>query len=72
MTQLLEKAFSEASRLPEDEQNTLAKRVLAEIESEGRWNELFSDSQDELAGLAKVTLAKHRAGETERLDSKKL
>jgi hypothetical protein len=68
MTQLLEKAFDKASRLPDDEQNTLAKRVLAEIGSEQRWNELFGASVDELKKLANETLTKHHAGETERLD----
>jgi hypothetical protein len=34
MTQLLEKAFAEASRLPEAEQDVLARRMLAEIASE--------------------------------------
>ena len=34
MTILLEKAFSEASRLPEIEQNVLARWVLDEIDSD--------------------------------------
>jgi len=33
MTSMLEKAFSEASKLPELEQNSLARWVLDEIES---------------------------------------
>jgi hypothetical protein len=59
MTKLLEKAFSQASQLPEDEQDLLAKHVLAEIESEHHWDELFEGSQDELARLAAKTLKKH-------------
>ena len=35
MTRLLEKAFKEAARLPEVEQNALAKWVMEEIEAEG-------------------------------------
>jgi len=34
MTKLLEKAFEEASRLPEMDQNALAKWVLDEMQSE--------------------------------------
>ena len=34
MTTILEKAFSEASKLPEIEQNALARWVLDEIESD--------------------------------------
>jgi hypothetical protein len=68
MTKLLEKAFYEASQLSENEQNHLAKRVLAEIKSEKRWDELFSNSRDQLAKLADETLEKHRSGGTKRLN----
>lgn len=68
MTTLLEKAFSKATQLPAEDQDRLAKRVLAAIESEQRWTELFEQSQDELATLARETLAEHRAGKTQRLD----
>lgn len=37
MTALLEKAFEQASRLPEMEQNALAKWMLDELQSESRW-----------------------------------
>lgn len=72
MRKILERAFSEASQLSGDEQNRLAKRILAEIESEHRWNELFNTSQEKLGKLAEQTLAKHHSGETERLDPGKL
>ncbi len=68
MTQLLEKAFAEASELPEEEQDALAAFVLAELEAERRWTKAFEDSQDELARLGREALAKHRAGKTKRLD----
>jgi len=45
----------------------LAKRVLAEINSEKQWDELFSTSRAQLANLADETLKKHRSGKTERL-----
>lgn len=61
MTQLLEKAFAQASTLPEAEQNALAQRMLAEMASEQRWDELFLASQEELAALAQETLAQQRA-----------
>ena len=68
MTQLLEKAFARASELPDEDQDTLAERLLAEIESEKRWDELFAQSQDELGRLADEALAQHRRGKTQRLD----
>ncbi len=41
MTRLLEKAFEEATRLPEVEQNALAKWVLDELHSERDWMKAF-------------------------------
>lgn len=64
MTQLLEKAISKASKLPEKEQDALAVIVLAEIESEERWTETFAKSQDLLAELAGEARAEHAAGKT--------
>jgi hypothetical protein len=61
MTQLLEKAFAEVSQLPEKEQDVIAQRLLTELASEKRWNELFENSQDELARLADEALAEHNS-----------
>jgi len=72
MTQLLQKAFAEVSRLPEDEQDAIAAIVLAELSSERRWNELFEKSQDVLVELAEEALAEHRTGKTKRLDPDEL
>jgi TRAP-type C4-dicarboxylate transport system substrate-binding protein len=68
MTDLLERAFAEAARRPEAEQDALARRILAALASEARWDALFADSQDALGRLARETLAEHRAGRTEPLD----
>ena len=57
MTTMLEKAFAEASRLPDIEQNALARWLLDEIESERKWDNLFAESEDELARLALEALA---------------
>ncbi len=67
MTHLLEKAFAEASRLPERDQDAIAEIVMAELASEERWRELFEESQDALAELAEEALAEHRAGKTKPL-----
>ncbi len=72
MTQLLEKAFDRASQLPDEDQDTLAERLLAEIESEKRWEKLFANSQEELGRLADEALAEHRRGETQRMDPSRL
>ena len=64
MTQLLKKALSEVSKLPPAEQDALAAILLEELESEQKWGELFSKSQDSLARLADEALSEHRSGKT--------
>lgn len=39
MTDLLEKAFANASKLPPREQDVIAKWLLAEIEVDARWDQ---------------------------------
>ena len=72
MTTLLEKAFSEASKLPEIEQNVLAKWVLDELEADHAWEKIFSESEDKLLVLAKEALAEDDLNETSDLDINKL
>ncbi|MGZ8219730.1 hypothetical protein, partial [Methylomagnum sp.] len=57
------------SELPDTEQNELARRILADLESERRWDVLFEQSQELLAQLAEEALAEHRAGRTKILNS---
>lgn len=68
MTQLLTKAFEEAAKFSEQEQNILANWILAELISELRWKKAFANSEDLLAQLADEALAEHRAGRTLELD----
>lgn len=68
MTKLLEKAFEEVAKLPEEGQNTFASWILEELASEQRWEKAFADSQDKLAKLADEALAEHREGKTRVLD----
>lgn len=67
MTELLEKAFREAAKLSPEEQDALASLVLAELESERRWDERFEGSQDLLGELADQALRDDDAGRTEDL-----
>jgi hypothetical protein len=68
MTQLLERAFAAASKLPESEQDAFASLLLAELESEQRWTEAFASSQDQLSSLADEALREFEAGQTEPMD----
>ncbi|MDQ3013696.1 MAG: hypothetical protein M3X11_23695 [Acidobacteriota bacterium] len=56
MTELLEKAFSQASRLPLEQQNAVATLLLKEMESEQKWAESFARSQDMLSRMADEAL----------------
>jgi hypothetical protein len=68
MTKLLEKAFEEASKLPELEQNALAKRLLDELVAEKKWEKTFADSEDILSNLADEAIKEHKHGKTKPLD----
>ena len=68
MTDLLQKAFAEAAKLPKEEQDALAALLLDELASEQRWSKALASSQDKLSALADETLAEHRRGKTKPLD----
>lgn len=60
MTELLEKAFSEVSKLDESQQDSFARWLLEELASERRWEKAFNDSQYLLSQLADEALAEHQ------------
>ncbi len=68
MTKLLEEAFKKASKLPEVEQNALAKWLLEELEDERKWEKEFSESEDALDQLADEAVKEHRNGKTKPMD----
>ncbi len=68
MTKLLEKAFTEASRLPSATQNLIAERLLEDINAEAKWDDSFTDSQDELSRLADEAVADFQNGNTKPLE----
>ena len=68
MTQLLAEVIKKVSEMPASEQDEFASFMLAELESEERWDALFTSSQDFLSKMADEALAEFRAGETESLD----
>lgn len=57
MNKLLEHAFAEVAKLPEDQQEAIASRILEDVEAERGWDERFANSQGRLAELSR------RAGE---------
>lgn len=65
MTNLLKKAFEEASKLAPEDQDRVAAELLEALAGEEKWAEAFEGSADALAVLADEALAEHRAGRTE-------
>lgn len=73
MGKLLDLAIEEAHKLPHDEQEAVGAWLLAEIESERRWDELLSRPPSEaLERMAEEALEDFRAGRTSPLDPDRL
>lgn len=69
MTDLLKKAFEEASKLPGPEQDALAKVLLDELRSERSWQSAFGPRERVgLSKLAEEARREYNASETRRLD----
>ena len=68
MTAALQKAFAEAAKLPDIEQDQLASRLLAELAAEEAFDEAITATGDKLAGLAAAALAEHHAGRSKPFD----
>jgi hypothetical protein len=68
MTTNLERAFAEAAKLADADQDSLAEWILRQLAAEERWDRTFADSADALSSLADEALAEHRAGRTVPLD----
>ena len=62
MTEMLEQALAEVRKLGPAEQDAIASLILEELADEGRWQESFARSQDQLSQLAEKARAEIRAG----------
>ncbi|MEK6375895.1 MAG: hypothetical protein AABO58_24730 [Acidobacteriota bacterium] len=72
MSKLLEQAIEEAHKLPESDQEAIGAWLLAEIESERRWDEVFSKPSPAIERMAQEALEEHRSGKTTPLDPDKM
>jgi len=72
MGKLLKKAISEASKLPESEQEAIGAWLLAEMESERRWDDLFAKPGSALDRMADQAVKDHERGLTTPLDPDRL
>jgi hypothetical protein len=68
MNKLLERVITETAKLPDEDQEAFAAFMLAELESERRWDDLFSRSHDLLAQMAEEAHEEYLVGLTEPLD----
>ena len=72
MTTLLEEVFARVARLPQEEQDAIARWLMEELASEHKWESLLAESQEELTSLANQALSDYRQGRTSQLDSNAL
>ena len=74
MHPLLEQALDRASTLSPADQEALARRALAELDADARWDNLSAqpESDDLLTRLADRALDAHRDGRTRPLDVRDL
>ena len=71
MGKVLQQALAELTKLPETEQDAVGAWILAELESERRWDDLFARSADMLSDMADEAIREDEAGLTESLDPEK-
>ncbi|MEI6879742.1 MAG: hypothetical protein WCK82_00170 [Bacteroidota bacterium] len=64
MTKLLEEAFSELNKLPENEQNNFAQLIIEEL----NWENSFASSQDTLLSMANEAITEYKSGKTKPFD----
>lgn len=65
---LFERAIHEAQALPDQDQEAIGAWLLAEIDSERRWDRLFAQPSNAIEELADEALRDHEAGLTTPLD----
>ena len=68
MQKLLREAVTAASKLPANEQEAIGAWLLAEMGSQRRWHESFSESRDALERMADQALKEHTQALTTPLD----
>lgn len=68
MTTLLQQAFAKAEKLPAEEQDVLASRLMAELSADDDFDRAIARTGNRLSGMAAQALDEHRAGLTEALD----
>ena len=69
MTELLQRAMAEIQRLPAEQQDAIAARILADLEDERGWDARFAaTSDDQWARMVEQVRGDIAAGDTAPLD----
>jgi hypothetical protein len=66
MTAALQKAFTQAAKMPDDLQEQLARQLLEDIEGEKKWDVTLAKSQKVLEQLARRAKEASRQGKTRK------
>ncbi|HEX7677719.1 MAG TPA: hypothetical protein VF713_06320 [Thermoanaerobaculia bacterium] len=72
MSNLLDEAYAIAKELSEQEQQAIGAWLLAEIDADRRWEELFAQPSDVIERMGEKALEDHRLGRTLPLDPESL
>jgi hypothetical protein len=69
MTELLQQVISEIQKLPADQQDAIASRLMTELKDEQKWTEQFeSTTDDQWDRLAEMVRQEIADGDTVPLD----
>ncbi|NJL54915.1 MAG: hypothetical protein HC838_00560 [Spirulinaceae cyanobacterium RM2_2_10] len=69
MTQLLQPAITDIEKLPADEQDAIAARLLAELADERQWRARFAATTDEQWDRLAAIASQEATGKTVLLDT---
>ena len=67
MTELLNKAFKKAEKLPEELQDEIAKTLISDLEEESKWQNAFEVSEAKLIKIADKAIKESNNGKTKKL-----
>ena len=69
MTELLQQVIAEIKKLPAEQQDAIAYRLMVELKDEQRWTEQFeSTTEEQWDNLANIVRQEIANGETDPLD----
>ena len=66
MSKLLKEVISKISKMPEDDQNSIAQLLLEELS----WENAFAQSQEQLQNLAQEAIREWESGKTKPFNLK--